>query len=108
MNDFSHPHESSDQSIVQVLLDIVGCYGTPTYAFDIQRFRIQVEKLQRELPAAEERKGLTLRSSAAEQRQHAARGASPGILGIDQTVASEGNAVKHIEPIAPVVVFGFF
>ncbi len=54
MNDFSLPRATPDQSIVQVLLDIVGCYGTPTYAFDIQRFRIQVEKLKRELPAAVE------------------------------------------------------
>ena len=38
----------------QYLLEIVRRYGTPTYAFDLQRLRTQVEKLRTSLPAAVE------------------------------------------------------
>ena len=58
MNDspqhFSCSPETLEPVTVQVLSDIAGCYGTPTYAFDIQQLRNQVEKLRRDLPAAVE------------------------------------------------------
>ena len=35
----------------QALLEVVRHYGTPTYAFDVRRMRVQVEKLRTHLPA---------------------------------------------------------
>jgi diaminopimelate decarboxylase len=50
MNQRTHelelPHETR-----QTLQEIVRQYGTPTYAFDVQRLRAQVEKLHTYLPA---------------------------------------------------------
>ena len=50
MNDRSNHRDLPDQT-VRTLLDIVGQFGTPSYAFDVQRMRLQVEKLRGQLPA---------------------------------------------------------
>jgi diaminopimelate decarboxylase len=50
MNDRPNQLEVPDRT-VRTLLEIVRRYGTPTYAFDMQRMRSQVEKLQTRLPA---------------------------------------------------------
>ncbi len=42
--------KSAHDAIARKLLEIVRRYGTPTYAFDVQRMRAQVEKLRRHLP----------------------------------------------------------
>ncbi|MEO2019168.1 MAG: hypothetical protein ABGZ53_32900 [Fuerstiella sp.] len=49
MNDHPTPLAPPDQT-VRTLLEIVRRYGTPTYAFDLPRMRVQVEKLQTQLP----------------------------------------------------------
>jgi diaminopimelate decarboxylase len=50
MTDRSNQLEVPDRT-VNTLLEIVRKFGTPTYAFDMQRMRSQVEKLQTRLPA---------------------------------------------------------
>ena len=50
MTDRSNQLEVPDRT-VSTLLQIVRQFGTPTYAFDMQRMRSQVEKLQSRLPA---------------------------------------------------------
>ena len=50
MNQPSHDLDVPDET-VQTLLEIVRQYGTPAYAFDAQRMRVQVEKLRTHLPA---------------------------------------------------------
>ena len=50
MNDRPDQLEVTDRT-ARTLLEIVRRYGTPTYAFDMQRMRSQVEKLQTRLPA---------------------------------------------------------
>ncbi len=42
--------KSPDANTLYALKEIARCHGTPTYAFDIQRLRGQVEKLQSHLP----------------------------------------------------------
>ena len=42
------------ESTTEALREIAERFGTPTYAFDVQRLRAQVEKLQTHLPAAVE------------------------------------------------------
>jgi diaminopimelate decarboxylase len=49
MTDRSNQLEIPDRT-VSTLLEIVRQFGTPTYAFDMQRMRSQVEKLQSRLP----------------------------------------------------------
>lgn len=46
MHEFQVPDETR-----QTLLEILRRYGTPVYAFDVQRMRAQVEKLRTHLPA---------------------------------------------------------
>lgn len=54
MNDRSNHPAEPDGATRQALLEIARRYGTPTYAFDVQRARAQVEKLRNHLPAAVE------------------------------------------------------
>ena len=50
MNDLSNQPDLPDQ-MVETLLEISRQYGTPSYAFDIRRMRLQAEKLRTHLPA---------------------------------------------------------
>ena len=50
MNDPSNHLDVPDQT-VKTLLEIVRRHGTPSYAFDVRRMRLQVEKLRTHLPA---------------------------------------------------------
>ncbi len=50
MNDRPNQLELPDRT-VRTMLEIVRRYGTPTYAFDAQRMRSQVEKLRARVPA---------------------------------------------------------
>jgi diaminopimelate decarboxylase len=46
-------HDEPDQVTRDALQAIVRDHGTPTYAFDVRRMRVQVEKLQSHLPGIE-------------------------------------------------------
>ena len=46
--------EVANEATTQTLLEIVNRYGTPAYAFDVRRLRIQVEKLRDHLPGSVE------------------------------------------------------
>jgi diaminopimelate decarboxylase len=41
----------SDEAARQILAEVVRRYGTPTYAFDVRRLQMQVERLRRHLPS---------------------------------------------------------
>jgi diaminopimelate decarboxylase len=51
MNNKTEHHEAPDAETLRALKEIVRCHGTPTYAFDVQRLRGQVKKLQSHLPS---------------------------------------------------------
>src|SRR5262245_61016337 len=48
------PQNPPVEAPVETLLEIVQRYGTPTYAYDLDRLRSQVAKLRANLPAAVE------------------------------------------------------